>query len=158
MDEKLTKQVSYEDILPFIEQSLSIGKDIRFKPRGTSMLPFIRQNNDEVILTAFKGKLKKYDIIFYRRTNGQFVLHRYLKKGSDGSYLIRGDHQTEIEKGITDENIIGVVKSVVRKNRTISAGTPLFVFWGAFGPIYCRTIRRAYNLKKKLLQKREENN
>lgn len=158
MNEKLTKQVSYEDILPFIEQSLSAGKDIRFKPRGTSMLPFIRQNTDEVILTAFKGKLNRYDIIFYRRPNGQFVLHRYLKKSSDGGYLIRGDHQTEIEKGITDENIIGVVKSVIRKNRTIKAGTPLFLVWGMIGPACYRAMRHAYNIKKKLLEKRGENN
>jgi hypothetical protein len=39
---------------------------------------------------------KKYDVIFYRRENGQYVLHRIIKIKKDG-YVCRGDNQTAKE-------------------------------------------------------------
>lgn len=85
---------------------------------GNSMMPLIRQHRD--IMTIVKrpeGKLKKYDAVLFKRGN-QYVLHRILKVSND-CYGICGDNQYFIEK-VRDEQIIGVLQSVVRNGKTVT--------------------------------------
>ena len=142
--------VSLSEMYPIICEQLQCGGKVRFKPHGTSMLPTLRQGIDEVELTHPDRKLKKYDIAFYRRKNGQFVLHRILGKKSDGSYIIRGDHQFEYEYGICDEDIIAVCSGIYRNGKYISANSLPFYLWAILGPFYFRTRFRLSTLKKKL--------
>ncbi len=146
----MNDKVTFEQMLPLIEQQLKSGGEVRFKPNGTSMLPLVRQGIDEVVIGAYGGGLKKYDIPFYRRKNGAFVMHRLVKKTADGRYLMRGDHQDEFETGITDSDIIGVVKCVIRGGKPIYSGTLEFRLWGILGPLYIRTKRRLYEIKGRL--------
>ena len=110
---------SYSDIEPAIREKLASGGRVRIKPHGTSMLPMIRQGLDEVELVSACGRLKKYDIPFYKRAGGQFVLHRIVKVKKD-SYVLCGDNQTNYEYGITDDMIIGVVCGYIRDGKYIS--------------------------------------
>lgn len=49
---------------------------------GTSMYPLLIDHKDSVYIT-FPTKLKKYDVVLFRRNTNQLVLHRILKiKGS----------------------------------------------------------------------------
>lgn len=141
--------VSLEEMYPLICEQLSCGGQVRFKPKGTSMLPTLRQGIDEVVLTAFKGNLKKYDIAFYRRENGQFVLHRMVKRSSAGGYIMRGDHQFEYEHGITDDNIIGVAAGIYRGGRYIAAGSVPFFLWATLGSLSFRIRFRLNTIVKK---------
>ena len=83
------------------------------------MLPLLRQGKDSVILVKCPEQPKKRDIIFYKRPNGQFVLHRILKRATDGTYILCGDNQTVYEKGITKEMIIASVSAVYRGEKRI---------------------------------------
>ena len=68
------------DAIDVIETVMESGGEFRMYPRGTSMLPLIVQNRDSVVLKRnFEDAAKKHDIAFYRRDNGQFVLHRVMK-------------------------------------------------------------------------------
>lgn len=97
--------MTYEMLEPIIREKLSMGGRVIIKPKGTSMLPLIRQGIDEVELSPLpSGRLKKYDIPFYKRKNGQFVLHRIVRVKKD-SYVLCGDNQNELEFGITDDMI-----------------------------------------------------
>jgi len=147
------ENVGYLELLPIILQQLDSGGTVCIKPYGTSMLPLIRQGKDEVVLEKLSRKVKKYDILFYRRKDGQFVLHRVVKFGKNGEYIIRGDHQFEYETGITDSDVIGVVKEIRRDGSVIKRGSPEFLKWATFGAFSFRMMYRLRKIKKILLKK-----
>lgn len=104
--------VQLEQLLPLMEEQLSAGKNVRFSPRGTSMLPMLRQGKDSVVLSPVPERLKKYDLPLYRRENGQFVLHRIVK--AEETYTCIGDNQYHLESGLRHEQMIAVVTAFVR--------------------------------------------
>lgn len=83
---------------------------------GYSMLPLIRPTGDLIVIKKCTKPLKKYDIPLYRRSNGQYVLHRIVKAKKDG-YVLVGDNCTYAECGIKEEQIIGVLYSVIREGK-----------------------------------------
>ena len=108
--------VKLEDMYPVIAQVLEENGEVSFKTHGISMHPMLANGRDTVTLKKVSGRLKKYDLPFYRRDNGQFVLHRIVGINSDG-YITRGDNQYVNEYGVRDDQIIGVVVSFVRKGK-----------------------------------------
>ncbi len=98
------------EMVLLINDVISSDGEFRLYPRGTSMLPLIKQGKDSVVLVK-PGLLSKNDIILYRRENGKYVLHRIVKiKGND--LLLCGDNQSDIEKGITVDMVIAKVKGI----------------------------------------------
>lgn len=122
------------DAIDVIEEVLASGGDFRLCPKGTSMLPLIVQGRDSVVLARSTEKLpaRKHDIAFYRRDNGQFVLHRVMKINKDGTYTMCGDNQCVLEKGVRKESIIAYVSRLYRGEREIrvreSFGYSVYVF------------------------------
>ncbi len=110
---------TYSMLEPIIREKLENGATVTIQPKGTSMLPLIRQGQDEVILKKPSGRLEKYDIPFYKRASGQFVLHRIVKKRKN-DYVLCGDNQTAYEYGITDDMIIAVVEAIKKDGKIIS--------------------------------------
>ena len=108
------------DAIEAIEEVLASGGDFRMCPKGTSMLPLIVQTRDSVVLTRnFATPAKRHDIVFYRRKNGQFVLHRVMEICDDGTYTMCGDNQTDLERGIEKEQIIAYVSGLYRKEKAV---------------------------------------
>ena len=57
------REVRLEMLMPLIREQLASGRNVQFKPKGTSMRPMLRQGIDSVILSPLpQGKLKKYDL------------------------------------------------------------------------------------------------
>lgn len=98
------------EMVGLIDEVVSSDGDFRLYPRGTSMLPLIVEGKDSVVLVK-PSLLSKYDIVLYRRNNGQYVLHRIIKINGDNLVLC-GDNQTQLEKGITSDKVIAKVKGV----------------------------------------------
>lgn len=98
------------EMVGLIEEVISDGGEFRLYPKGTSMLPLIRQGKDSVILVK-PGLLSIGDIVLYKRKNGQFVLHRIVKMNVD-SLVLCGDNQTDLEYGITVSDVIAKVSAV----------------------------------------------
>lgn len=94
------------------------GGVFRMYPKGTSMLPLIRQKKDSVELAKPDFPLKKGEIIFYKRDNGQYVLHRIVGKNQDG-YILCGDNQVTLEPGIRQDQIVAVVETIYRNNKPV---------------------------------------
>ena len=118
MDSFVEKQYRLEDLMPLIREQLAQGKNVRFSPRGTSMLPMLRQGIDKVVLSPVPGKLKKYDLPLYRRENGQYVLHRVVEAGA--TYTCLGDNQFDKEPGLRQEQMIALVTVFTRGDREFS--------------------------------------
>ena len=145
------------DAIEVIEEILAGGGEFRMYPKGTSMLPLIKQGQDSVVLKRnFKDTAKKLDIAFYRRTGGQFVLHRVMKVESDGSYTMCGDNQTQLEYGIKSEQIIGYVDRLYKGEREItfnSIGHKLYLLVWCFMPyrkFYFFARGKAAGLKRRI--------
>lgn len=86
---------------------------------GTSMMPLLRQRRDLlVIVPKPAGRLRLWDVPLFKRDNGQYIMHRVLWVRKH-DYLICGDNQWRIERGITDRHIIGVLEAVVRDGKTL---------------------------------------
>ncbi len=86
---------------------------------GDSMLPLIRQGRDLVVIERTSGRLKKYDVPLFRRPNGTYVLHRIIRVRSE-DYVIRGDNRWHKEAGVRDEQILGVLTTVIRDGKELS--------------------------------------
>lgn len=130
-----------EELLPLIQEGLAAGKRVRFSPKGTSMLPMLRQGIDTVIISPVPEKLKKYDLPLYRRSSGQFVLHRIVEVGE--RYTCVGDNQFDLEKGLRHEQMIGVVTAFTRGARRISVTNPGYRLYCRFWH-YSRPLRRLW--------------
>ena len=106
-----------EELMPHIREVLAQGRSVAIGPKGTSMLPLIRQGIDFVELSPLPDKLKKYDLPLYQRRDGQYVLHRIVKAGS--TYTCIGDNQFSYEKGVRQEQLIAVVTGYYRDEKYI---------------------------------------
>lgn len=140
--------VRFDEMYPLIDEQLKNNGEIRFKPRGTSMLPLIRQGKDEVVIKKYEGIYSKYDILFYRRDDGDFILHRLIGFDDNNNPVMRGDNQRWKEYGITDENIIGVVSSVIRNDKKITRSTLRFNFWVLYSRIYVYFVAAIRKIKR----------
>lgn len=119
MPEDIVK-VPLDELWPVMAEQIASGGSVHFSPKGTSMLPMLRQNIDSVILTKADRKLKKYDLPLYRRENGQFVLHRVVDVKND-SYTMCGDNQYLREYGIKDEQILAIMEGFYRGDTYVSS-------------------------------------
>ncbi len=139
---------SAQEIEPVIREVIEKDGSFRLFPKGNSMLPFIREGKDSVIL-VLPQNLKKHDIVFYRRPTGQYVIHRIIKIKNDSLTLL-GDNQFALEKGVKRDSIIAKVSGIYRREKLINVngfGYKLCVcFW-----VNTRLLRRIYRgLKAKL--------
>lgn len=112
-------QVHFKDIEHIILETLDMGKAFKIFPNGISMEPLIYQGRDAVYIKKPEGRLKKYDIAFFKRKNGEYVLHRVVKVLPD-SYHFCGDNQWQVERGIEDSQIIGIVTKLEINGKIIT--------------------------------------
>ena len=104
-----------EELYPLLQEQLSSGQSVRFSPRGTSMLPMLREGTDSIVLSPLPEKLHKYDLPLYRREDGKYVLHRIIDAGN--TYICMGDNQFVPEPGLRREQMIGIVTAFYRGER-----------------------------------------
>ena len=136
------REIRLDDVIELMREKLDGGYDVTFSPKGTSMLPLLKEGRDSVTLTAPRRRLQKYDIIFYQRDNGQYVLHRVVRVGD--TYTCMGDHQYAPERGIRRDQIIAVCSSFVRKGKSIPSNSKRWRIYAILWH-YSRPVRRVLN-------------
>ena len=127
--------------MPMIRGQLEAGHTVRFKPRGVSMLPMLRQDIDSVVLSPLPEKLRKYDLPLYQRDDGKYVLHRIVAVGE--TYTCVGDNQFDPEHGIRRDQMIGLVEAYYRGEKSRSVSSPAYWIY-VRARHYSRPIRRAW--------------
>ena len=106
---------SINDIMPLIEESINNGQKVRMQVSGISMTPILHDIRDTVVLEKAE-KVKKYDIVLHRRENGQYILHRIVKK--KGNVLtIAGVFETQKEYPVYENQVIARVTSFCRNGK-----------------------------------------
>ena len=146
----LNKETTLDAVIDIILEKLDEGGTVTFTPNGTSMLPMLRDGQDIVMLKKPNGRLRLYEVALYKRENGQYVLHRVLDFGNDGSYIMCGDNQFKKEKGIKDSQIIAVLVGFVRKGRPCTTDNILYRIYISFW-YHTRVFRRAFRSVKRRL-------
>ena len=96
-----------------IREVLTSGGEFRIYPHGISMRPLLRQGRDSVALRRLDRPVRKWDILFYQRRDGSYVLHR-VKTVTPEGFVLWGDHQYVLEYGVTEDQIIGYAARIFR--------------------------------------------
>ena len=133
-----------------IREVLSSDGEFRRYPHGTSMLPLIRQGIDSVALRRLDRAPRKFDILFYQRSDGSYILHRVKKVTSDG-LIMWGDNHTMLEYGITEKNIIGYAARIFRGELELDCQSlryRLYMRLWQFKAIRSLVLPIAYHLRK----------
>ena len=115
----MNEPIQLSDYDGLIREVLASGGQFRLYPRGTSMLPLLRQGRDSVALRRVDSPIQKNDILFYQRPDGSFVLHRVRAVTPDGLTLM-GDNQTVPERGVSPDWVIGRVTRIFRDDREVA--------------------------------------
>ena len=122
-----------EAILELMEEAFAQGGSYDLVVTGWSMSPTLKPGRDMVRLVRPQGgKIRRHDIVFARRRQGGFMLHRVVKLLPGGGALLSGDGQTWLEE--VDE-ILATVEAIRRKGKWISVRSPwyrLYVFFWSF--------------------------
>lgn len=112
------KELPLEVMMPIIREQLARGCSVKLSPRGTSMLPMLRQGIDSVLLSPLPDRLKKYDLPLYQRDDGSYILHRIVGVGEH--YICMGDNQFVCEYPVRHDQAIAVVTEFYRGDKKVS--------------------------------------
>ena len=120
--------VDNQEYMKVVRSILEEGKEVPLVVTGNSMMPFLIDRRDQVLIKRIERPLKKGDIAFFQRENGQYIMHRihFMRKddrtGENQFYFI-GDGQKNIEGPIKEIQIFGVITGVLRKGKYLDEHT-----------------------------------
>lgn len=120
--------VGVDTYMPVLCELLAQGKEVSLTITGNSMAPFMAHGRDEILISPPDGCWKKGDMAFFRRINGQYVMHRICRVDGEGNCFFVGDAQQIIEGPVRPEQIFGKITKVNRKGKWIGPGD----FWWEF--------------------------
>lgn len=107
------KTVANETFFAWVEAELAEGRPVRFRLKGCSMFPLLRNGKDVVVLEkCHPDTLQPMDVVLFRYRGGH-VLHRILQR--EGNQLtIQGDGSFVAVEHCTTDDVVGKVVRVCR--------------------------------------------
>ncbi len=114
--------LSGKALTELLQSILAKEASFRFKVRGFSMSPFIR-DSDVLSITSFNNGRIGFGqtVAFIHPQTEKLVIHRIIGNNPDG-YLIKGDNAWNIDSLVPRENILGAVTRIERKGKQVSLG------------------------------------
>ena len=135
----LANETTKTDYKTEIEKNGVIG----FVPGGISMWPILKNRGQSVVVKKKTERLKRFDVAFYQRTNGAFVLHRVMATTDEG-YIMCGDSQLFYEV-VKEEQVFGVMEGYYSGKNYVECSNPKYLLkvekW------YKRKFIRKFKLK-----------
>lgn len=105
------KTISNECFFAWVETEIEEGRSVRFRVKGNSMQPLLRDGLDEVVLYSCKAdELRRLDVVLFRY-RGRHILHRIIGKEGD-RFILQGDGVCTFHEECMAEDIVGIVKQV----------------------------------------------
>ncbi len=133
------REVGLDQIGTVIEDGLRNGQQVRMTVVGNSMFPLFRSKLDSVVLSPITNGVKKRDVVLYKRSNGQYVLHRIIRHKGD-VYSANGDNQYWIESPLIETQFLGKMIGFYRKNQYYTTKTLWYQFY-SFIWVFFRPFR-----------------
>lgn len=121
-----------------LKELVDSGREAGITVCGSSMEPFLKDGRDTAFFKAPDRELRVGDIVFFQRSNGDYILHRICRI-ENGSYYMLGDGQRTVEGPIAREQIFALVTSVRRNGKLITPDNPTWVF---FSKLWVQTSLR----------------
>jgi hypothetical protein len=114
--------LSSESLAELLKAVLAKGKPLRFRARGVSMSPFIK-DGDVVTVAPLEGAAPRTGDIaaFLHPATGQVVIHRIVREKS-GQFHLKGDNAGEIDGAFSVEKFLGIVTRVERAGAAVRLG------------------------------------
>ncbi|MBR5135263.1 MAG: S24/S26 family peptidase [Clostridia bacterium] len=98
---------------------------------GISMLPLLTDHRDIAFIEP-SDTIRRFDVVLFRRDNGQLVLHRVLRcDATSAIYAVAGDNDSTVER-VRRDQILGVMTSFCRDGKTVRADSPLHRWYARF--------------------------
>ena len=88
-----------------MKRSLMKGR-LHFKALGISMFPLIRSGDYVTIVPFDLEDLSVGEVIFFEK-EGQFYLHRFLKRKSNDEIITKGDNLPFFDMPVNYDNVLG---------------------------------------------------
>lgn len=115
-----------EDFASIAQEVLGRGRILRFKAKGGSMSPFIR-NGDVLEVAPFKGKINLGDIILYHSSCGSPVIHRVIQRRKE-SIITKGDSVPGSDQPMLFKQVLGRVVAIEKNGWRIRLDKPMVRF------------------------------
>ena len=132
----LTRTVDTNEYVSVLRELVEQEKEVSLLIAGNSMSPFLVHQRDTICFRKPDKELRRGDIVFYQRENGQYIMHRIYKACPEGYYMV-GDAQVAIEGPLRAEQIFAIVTKVRRKGKWIG---PNDLWWRFFAHIWIRIV------------------
>lgn len=150
MQEK--RWISSKILFMAIEEQLAEGRQASFTVTGMSMWPLICHGRDQVIVEkADRTNIRVGDIILYRVTEEQYILHR-ITRMEDKYFQTTGDGNLHRDLFMPYESIIARVCKVIRDGKEIVCDNlkwnALFRIWMFLFPIRKWIFRAWFRIRK----------
>ena len=89
------KTIGDDNYFALVDDLLKEGREVVITPKGNSMLPFIRNGRDEVVLTRLDRPAETGDILL-AKIGDRFIMHRVFADPESG----RPDRQAREREGM----------------------------------------------------------
>ena len=101
-----------------IRTLISEGKSVTLTVKGNSMNPFIVHMRDRMTLGPWKDEdIRKGTVALVKDIRGNYLIHRIIKR-DELTVTLLGYGNVGFTETATTDNIIGIMHSIERKNRT----------------------------------------
>lgn len=113
---------------------------VTLRVQGTSMQPFLYNKRDTVTFKKPVGKLRKGDVIVFRRGK-YYLMHRVIDIESDGFITAMGDNTFSPDTHIAPEDVKAILVSAVRAGKPLTPKSPEWLF---FSKVFINTKVRKF--------------
>ena len=144
------KKVDNATFVAWVESEIEAGHAVRFRLKGNSMYPLLRNGKDVVVLgKCLAESLQPMDVVLFRY-RGKHVLHRIIRREGE-RLLIQGDGSIVAKEECTVDDVIGKVVQICRPSgKEIPVGSWQWTIpsrvWRGLGFLRIWLLRVAYRL------------
>lgn len=116
-----TIEIKNRVFFPLLEEELKENKKVRFRIKGNSMYPLLRDEKDEVLLVSCDPmQIHTGDIVLFK-FKGNYILHRFIQKEKH-TFIFKGDNVWYNKEYCQANDLVGVVERVYRKKGNATDG------------------------------------
>ena len=112
-----------EDFTSIAQEVLGRGKIFKFRAKGGSMSPFIR-NGDVLEVVPLKGKINIGDVVLCRSSYGNPVVHRVIYRNTE-SIITKGDSVPNSDQPVLSKQVLGRVVAVEKNGWRMRLDRPM---------------------------------
>ena len=153
-----TRRISLYEYLPEVMDVIRSGEGIAITVTGSSMMPFLRDSRDRVLLQQ-KPRYRRGDVVLFTLPDGRYILHRIVRIQKD-RMLTCGDGNIAADGWTLMENVLCAATRFERNGRIHNLESFLWRLLGLvwmrlfpIRPVLFKVVRRICKLYHRLFRR-----